>query len=711
MGLITYNGSVSKLLSLYFSQLKAIALHQFHKIWQLRNFNLALRNLQRGQVLFVHDFQMNLMLFTQDEPPGVHWDHPQLTIHPTAAFYRCTNKECNEIVREDIIHISDDRTHDKHAVNAFVAKSIAHLESKGVPVLEILEFTDQSSGQYKSKFTFNNITKFDIPYSRHFYGVKHGKGPSDRSGGRFKKSIRDAVKSKHILLSAADIEKYCRKEYYTQTTCNQSSNECHDENVDGKDPHVQRIVFDHPKPIPRPADENVKGIVGSRDWMHVVRNTGVQGVVQWRFFDCCCYACVTHSGNCSQQDYADPWTTDCIKGSADISQIKTDDWYRSMCDTHTQNDVGSLEIFDNSGEVERNENIDEVVDEHCNEIESYGLDGHEPLDPVFVVNADDDPVVECADSTDLRDENNHVSSENDVQSDEESDEESDEYCVIDGVEKYVSSEFSDEEIEKEDEGSTETLFDVIRSRDSSTDFNWEALVKDLESLPSYEALNKFILRTKLPPNETSFKIYFDEVDDAVDSVAQVFLPNDAPSGYVPVKTYGDGNCGPRAIAHVMLRDEKRYHEVRARITFEAVLKEEYFLRHDVLCRGIKSDTHNIAASYSHYSGQLTAEITFLSSRAIKTVYRRDVFANRLNGNYMGIWQFHHAAEAFKRPIGSVYPTKTNPVLRRDINRTVFPIESKNDMKTPVYVMWTPMRKNDNAWNVKHFVALLKKVIY
>ena len=187
MALITYNGPIMQLLSLYFCLLKSIALHQFNKIWQLRNFNLTLRNLQREQVLFVHNFQMNMMLFAHDEPSSTHWDHPQLTIHPTVAFYRCPNNECYEIVREDIIYITDDKHHDKHAVNVFIAKSISHLQSKGVPVLEVIEFTDQALGQYKSKFTFNNITKFDFPYTRHFYCVKHGKGPSDRSGRRFKK--------------------------------------------------------------------------------------------------------------------------------------------------------------------------------------------------------------------------------------------------------------------------------------------------------------------------------------------------------------------------------------------------------------------------------------------------------------------------------------------------------------------------------------------
>ena len=236
---------------------------------------------------------MKLMLFTQDEVSGTHWDHPQITVHPTSAFFfHCLNSSCNKIVCEDIILISDVLQHDKHAVNAFFMKSIDYLKAKGVPINEIIEFTDQASGQYKSKFTFYAITKFDVPYTRHFYGVKHRKGPSDRSGRRFKKSMQNAVKSKEILLNARQIEQYCDREYFKQIVCNKrneslqrnnSSDEVHNKvSDDQNDPHILCIVYNHPA-IPRHPDEYVKGITGSRDWIHVVRNTGVQGVVQHKF--------------------------------------------------------------------------------------------------------------------------------------------------------------------------------------------------------------------------------------------------------------------------------------------------------------------------------------------------------------------------------------------------------------------------------------------
>ena len=75
---------------------------------------------------------------------------------------------------------------------------------------------------------------------------------------------------------------------------------------------------------------------------------------------------------------------------------------------------------------------------------------------------------------------------------------------------------------------------------------------------------------------------------------------------------------------------------------------------------------------------------------------------------MGVWQIHQAAEAFRHPMGCVYPQHTNRELRRDLNRIVLPIKAGHDEKRPVYIMWTPLQLTDKPSEVKHFVALLVK---
>ena len=126
-----------------------------------------------------------------------------------------------------------------------------------------------------------------------------------------------------------------------------------------------------------------------------------------------------------------------------------------------------------------------------------------------------------------------------------------------------------------------------------------------------------------------------------------FYPKDGPKDFYPIKTKGDGNCLANALAHLLLGDEGRNDEVRVRATFISVLRDNDFLDHDVLARTCPQGTQNRPRSYAHYSGMLTPEITQLNENAIRTVYQCDVMAYRIDGSYMGIWQFHHISEAFK----------------------------------------------------------------
>ena len=106
--------------------------------------------------------------------------------------------------------------------------------------------------------------------------------------------------------------------------------------------HIQRIVFNHPI-INRTPDEKLRGISGSRDYMHVVRNTGVTGVVQYRMFDCSCYGCVMHNKECSQQEYADEWKTACVKGKLKDKAFNVETWFKGIGKRTEQNDVEEFE--------------------------------------------------------------------------------------------------------------------------------------------------------------------------------------------------------------------------------------------------------------------------------------------------------------------------------------------------------------------------------
>ena len=279
-------GSIINLMKLYTQQLQSMSLHQFFKVWQLPNFNLTINNLQRGQVLFVHDFQQNLLLVTQDESSGSYWDHPQLTIHPTAVYYHCSR--CDELVKEDIIHITMDKSHDKHGVNQFIATTIDHLKKKDMTINEIIEFTDHASSQYKSRFTFYYMMLFDVPCTRHYFGVKHGKGPSDRAGANFKLKVRSAVRAGKILLSTDAIAEYCRENFELQIGCGSDERDVNEHDINKRDVNERDInkrdvnerdvnkkqnlhslfKVNHHRTILQPKKEmKLKQLKGSRDYL------------------------------------------------------------------------------------------------------------------------------------------------------------------------------------------------------------------------------------------------------------------------------------------------------------------------------------------------------------------------------------------------------------------------------------------------------------
>ena len=163
-------------------------------------------------------------------------------IHPTVAFYQCPNDKCpckNSIVKEEFIHITSDKSHDDQAVSQFIEKTLEHLKAKGIKIDDIQEFTDQCANQYKSKNNFYTISKSKIPVTRHFFAIKHGKGPSDHAGAHYKNWVKCIMRDPHLFItSCRDLAEYSILHYSKQVKCNGEN---------AKDAHSLRFVIYHPE--------------------------------------------------------------------------------------------------------------------------------------------------------------------------------------------------------------------------------------------------------------------------------------------------------------------------------------------------------------------------------------------------------------------------------------------------------------------------------
>ena len=119
--------SYQDLVDRYIAQLNFMAEHTFMASWNYCQFKLAKANLLPSQVLLVHDFAQNYLCLMQNEPQGMHWEHKQVTLHPTVAYYVCPNEGCNKMVTHELVHQSDDLKHDAHLIKRFHHTTIQEL--------------------------------------------------------------------------------------------------------------------------------------------------------------------------------------------------------------------------------------------------------------------------------------------------------------------------------------------------------------------------------------------------------------------------------------------------------------------------------------------------------------------------------------------------------------------------------------------------------
>ena len=157
------------------------------------------------------------MCLLQNEPQGKHWDHNQVTLHPTVAYYICPNENCNKMVTHELVHSSNDLKHDAYLVKCFHHTTVQEIKKHKIPICKIVQFTDQAPSQYKNKTAFKYATQVDLPTVLNFFGVHHGKGPCDACAGQVKQKIINLVKSETAVIhTAQDFFNACKDHLQTK---------------------------------------------------------------------------------------------------------------------------------------------------------------------------------------------------------------------------------------------------------------------------------------------------------------------------------------------------------------------------------------------------------------------------------------------------------------------------------------------------------------
>ncbi|WAR05490.1 hypothetical protein MAR_020859 [Mya arenaria] len=112
----------------------------------------------------------------------------QITIHPVVAFYHSLHIP-NLLVRHSIVFLSDDHTHDHHAVDHFFEKSLEYLNDIGIKFSKLYVFSDGCDGQYKGKGSFADLSLKSIHVDRSYFGSDHGKSECDGELGSINRAV------------------------------------------------------------------------------------------------------------------------------------------------------------------------------------------------------------------------------------------------------------------------------------------------------------------------------------------------------------------------------------------------------------------------------------------------------------------------------------------------------------------------------------------
>ena len=243
----------------------------------------------------MNDFAQNYLCLHQNEPQGMHWEHKQVTLHPTVAYFKCPNSTCGKLCTHEAVHVSEDLKHDAHLVKKFNEKTLEVLKERKIAIHKIIHFSDQAPSQYKNKTTFKYISNSKLCWMCNFFGVRHGKGPCDGCAGRVKQQVSLLVKTEEFVVnSALSFYEVC----HSKLQKNPVPNECSH--------FVQTFYFTLKLPT-RPKTGSWPGIPDTHKLHSIVNNPGSK-ILNIRMKLCCCYNCLHGTGPCTNNVCPEDWS-------------------------------------------------------------------------------------------------------------------------------------------------------------------------------------------------------------------------------------------------------------------------------------------------------------------------------------------------------------------------------------------------------------------
>ena len=146
--------------------------------------------------------------------------------------------------------------------------------------------------------------------------------------------------------------------------------------------------------------------------------------------------------------------------------------------------------------------------------------------------------------------------------------------------------------------------------------------------------------------------------------------------------------------------------MRARLVIEGAIHKEFYIVHEHLSRGstISREEERLPYLYVQYSDHYLNGQK-ITANTVDYIYSCELHDVAKVNSYMSLWQLAQAASVLEIPIWSVYPTGSDPIMRKDFHRIFYPRQhgDDNSKSQSIMIMWTSSQMNSVP---NHFVPLV-----
>lgn len=178
----------------------------------------------------------------------------------------------------------------------------------------------------------------------------------------------------------------------------------------------------------------------------------------------------------------------------------------------------------------------------------------------------------------------------------------------------------------------------------------------------------------------------DKISSANDGVSKHLLPRDTgiKQSIFHVKVVGDGNCFYRSVSNSIFGTESNHVEYRVRCMHELVTNFSKYTSNETYTAMSSKPTDFKYVFESSISDHANVPNNIPQS------LNNEIMKSANDGQYSSLLHLYATANAFKRPIVSIFPQIEHIAINRPVhNQTISPFDcSEEQHGPPMYIMWT-----------------------